>query len=134
MRRPDAPQQGCSSARLPAQRIHDRVGDLLGAVRRLLRGVPAGRSLRCRGVDRGPAAHHRFHRQDDPADRLVDPADQQRTPYYLARIEISPQGLGDLGRQKLDLVAGMPAEFQAIGVFGMVSICVGLGLKRILGL
>lgn len=31
-------------------------------------------------------------------------------------------------------VAGMPAEFQAIGVFGMVSICVGLGLKRILGL
>ena len=44
------------------------------------------------------------------ADRLVDEADQQKTPYYLARVEITQQGLTDLARQKLDLVAGMPAE------------------------
>lgn len=44
------------------------------------------------------------------ADRLVDETDPQKTPYYLARVEISPKGLQDLSRQKLDLVAGMPAE------------------------
>jgi membrane fusion protein, epimerase transport system len=44
------------------------------------------------------------------ADRLVDETDQQKTPYYLARVEITPKGLSDLTRQKLDLVAGMPAE------------------------
>jgi epimerase transport system membrane fusion protein len=44
------------------------------------------------------------------ADRLVDEADEKKTPYYLARVEISQQGLQDLARQKLDLVAGMPAE------------------------
>ena len=44
------------------------------------------------------------------ADRLVDESDQYKTPYYLARIEITPKGLEDLSRQKLELVAGMPAE------------------------
>ncbi|RPI46837.1 MAG: HlyD family type I secretion periplasmic adaptor subunit [Betaproteobacteria bacterium] len=44
------------------------------------------------------------------ADRLVDEADQHKLPYYLARVEITAKGLEDLSRQKLDLVAGMPAE------------------------
>lgn len=44
------------------------------------------------------------------ADRLVDEADPQKMPYYLARVEITQKGLEDLARQKLDLVAGMPAE------------------------
>lgn len=42
------------------------------------------------------------------ADRLVD--EQTQTAHYLARVEITPQGLMDLARQKLDLVPGMPAE------------------------
>jgi membrane fusion protein, type I secretion system len=44
------------------------------------------------------------------ADRLIDETDQQRTPYYLARIEITSDGMKDLSRHKLELVAGMPAE------------------------
>ena len=44
------------------------------------------------------------------ADRLVDEADQSKTPYYLARVEITQKGLEDIKRHKLDLVAGMPAE------------------------
>lgn len=44
------------------------------------------------------------------ADVLVDEADARKTPYYLARVDITQQGLRDLTRQKLDLVAGMPAE------------------------
>ena len=44
------------------------------------------------------------------ADRLVDETDQQKTPYYLARVEITHKGLQDLARERLDLVAGMPAE------------------------
>jgi len=44
------------------------------------------------------------------ADRLVDETDPQKTPYYLARVEITDAGIKDLARQKLDLVAGMPAE------------------------
>lgn len=44
------------------------------------------------------------------ADRLVDEGDQQKAPYYLARVEITPKGLQDLARHKLNLVAGMPAE------------------------
>jgi len=44
------------------------------------------------------------------ADRVVDDADPQKMPYYLARVEITQKGLEDLARQKLDLVAGMPAE------------------------
>jgi epimerase transport system membrane fusion protein len=44
------------------------------------------------------------------ADVLVDETDVRKTPYYLARVDIAPKGLQDLTRQKLDLVAGMPAE------------------------
>lgn len=44
------------------------------------------------------------------ADRLIDPADPHKTPYYLARVEITQQGLEDLAEHTLDLVAGMPAE------------------------
>ena len=44
------------------------------------------------------------------ADRLVDETDQGRMPYYLARVEITANGLADLARQKLALMAGMPAE------------------------
>jgi epimerase transport system membrane fusion protein len=45
------------------------------------------------------------------ADRLIDKSDARgEVPYYLARVEISPKGLEDLARQKLELVAGMPAE------------------------
>lgn len=44
------------------------------------------------------------------ADRVVDEADPQKMPYYLARVEITQKGLEDLARHKLDLVAGMPAE------------------------
>ena len=44
------------------------------------------------------------------ADRLVDEGDQQKAPYYLARVEITAKGLQDLARNKLELVAGMPAE------------------------
>ena len=44
------------------------------------------------------------------ADRLVDEADSQKAPYYLARVEITGEGVKDLARRKLDLVAGMPAE------------------------
>ena len=44
------------------------------------------------------------------ADRLIDESDPQKSPYYLARVEITPEGLKDLARQKLDLLAGMPAE------------------------
>ena len=44
------------------------------------------------------------------ADRLLDPADEKKMPYFLARVEISQQGLQELSRQRLQLVAGMPAE------------------------
>ena len=44
------------------------------------------------------------------ADRLIDEADPQKAPYYLERVEITGEGIRDLARQKLDLVAGMPAE------------------------
>jgi len=44
------------------------------------------------------------------ADRLVDETDPQKTPYYLARVEISPKGLNDLVSNKLDIMAGMPAD------------------------
>jgi epimerase transport system membrane fusion protein len=42
------------------------------------------------------------------ADRLVDKED--RTSYYLARVEITTAGLQDLANQQLALVPGMPAE------------------------
>lgn len=44
------------------------------------------------------------------ADRLVDERDREQTPYYLARIEVTPHGLADLSRAQLALVPGMPAE------------------------
>ena len=44
------------------------------------------------------------------ADSLVDETERDAQPYYLARVEISDQGLEDLARSNLDLVAGMPAE------------------------
>jgi epimerase transport system membrane fusion protein len=44
------------------------------------------------------------------ADRVVDEADPQKIPSYLARVEITRAGLEALARQKLELVAGMPAE------------------------
>ncbi len=42
------------------------------------------------------------------ADRLVDK--EEKIPYYLARVEITPTGVQDLARQQLALVPGMPAE------------------------
>jgi epimerase transport system membrane fusion protein len=44
------------------------------------------------------------------ADRLVDERDQNNLPYYLARVEITAEGLHELERSQLELVAGMPAE------------------------
>ena len=44
------------------------------------------------------------------ADRLMDEHSKEQTPYYLARIEISPQGLKDLASSELKLLPGMPAE------------------------
>jgi epimerase transport system membrane fusion protein len=42
------------------------------------------------------------------ADRVFDEKD--KTPFYLARVEVTAQGLEDLARQQLQLVPGMPAE------------------------
>lgn len=44
------------------------------------------------------------------ADRLVDEQLQDKIPYYLARVEISRQGLEDLTSSELVLLPGMPAE------------------------
>lgn len=44
------------------------------------------------------------------ADRLLDDGDGRRTPYYLARVEITPQGLQALQSAGLTLLPGMPAE------------------------
>ena len=44
------------------------------------------------------------------ADRLVDEQSEDKTPYYLARVEITPQGLEDLASSELELLPGMPAE------------------------
>lgn len=44
------------------------------------------------------------------ADSLVDENAQEQEPYYLARVAITEQGIEDLARSELDLVAGMPAE------------------------
>ena len=44
------------------------------------------------------------------ADRLVDEQSEDKAPYYLARVEISPQGLKDLASSELELLPGMPAE------------------------
>ena len=44
------------------------------------------------------------------ADRLVDEADGRKVPYYLARVDISPDGVQALTNAKLVLLPGMPAE------------------------
>ena len=44
------------------------------------------------------------------ADRLMEDVSGAKQPYYLGRVMISPKGLQDLQKLKLDLVAGMPAE------------------------
>lgn len=44
------------------------------------------------------------------ADRMVEESGGTKQPYYLARIEITPEGVRELKRRKLELVAGMPAD------------------------
>lgn len=44
------------------------------------------------------------------ADRLIEDANGTKQPYYLGRVMITPKGMQDLSRLKLDLVAGMPAD------------------------
>lgn len=44
------------------------------------------------------------------ADRLMDDNQGQKTPYYLARVEISGEGTQALANAKLALLPGMPAE------------------------
>lgn len=44
------------------------------------------------------------------ADSILDPNDSTQTPYYLAIIELTDQGLQHLQGSDLTLVAGMPAE------------------------
>jgi len=44
------------------------------------------------------------------ADRLVDEKSENKTAYYLARIEITQQGLEDVLKSDLKLLPGMPAE------------------------
>lgn len=44
------------------------------------------------------------------ADRLLDEGAEQKQPYYLARILITPKGLQDLAKLNLELVPGMPAD------------------------
>ena len=44
------------------------------------------------------------------ADRLIDETSQDRHPYYLARVMVTPKGIRDLANLKLELVPGMPAD------------------------
>jgi epimerase transport system membrane fusion protein len=44
------------------------------------------------------------------ADRLVEENRPDAMPYYLARVEVTPEGLKSLAEQHLVLVPGMPAE------------------------
>ncbi|MCQ8129985.1 HlyD family type I secretion periplasmic adaptor subunit [Methylomonas rivi] len=44
------------------------------------------------------------------ADRMVDEHNKESPPYYLARVEVSVEGMESLSRQALELVPGMPAE------------------------
>ncbi|MDD1641815.1 MAG: HlyD family type I secretion periplasmic adaptor subunit [Methylococcaceae bacterium] len=44
------------------------------------------------------------------ADRLVDEKSENKNSYYLARVEITPQGLQDVIKSDLKLLPGMPAE------------------------
>ena len=44
------------------------------------------------------------------ADRIVDEHNKDIAPYYLARVEVTAEGLDSLKKQSLELVPGMPAE------------------------
>jgi epimerase transport system membrane fusion protein len=44
------------------------------------------------------------------ADRIVDEHNKDIPPYYLARVEVTAEGMESLSRQSLELVPGMPAE------------------------
>ena len=44
------------------------------------------------------------------ADRLLEDSDGRKVPYYLARVDISPEGAEALTNARLDLLPGMPAE------------------------
>ena len=44
------------------------------------------------------------------ADRLIDETSQDKRPYYLGRVMVTPKGLRDLAKLKLELVPGMPAD------------------------
>ena len=44
------------------------------------------------------------------ADKLVDESRPEKPSYYLARVEVTPEGLRHLAEQHLELVPGMPAE------------------------
>jgi membrane fusion protein, epimerase transport system len=44
------------------------------------------------------------------ADRLVDEKSENKSSYYLARVEITPKGLEDVVNSDLKLLPGMPAE------------------------
>ena len=44
------------------------------------------------------------------ADRLFDEQSEVNEPYYLARLEITPEGLDELIKANLKLIPGMPAE------------------------
>ncbi|MFZ4660877.1 MAG: ABC transporter substrate-binding protein, partial [Caldilineaceae bacterium] len=44
------------------------------------------------------------------ADKLVDESKPDKPSYYLARVEVTAEGVKDLARHHLDLVPGMPAE------------------------
>ncbi len=44
------------------------------------------------------------------ADRMIDDVNGQKMPYYLGRVVITPEGVRQLQKLKLDLVAGMPAD------------------------
>lgn len=44
------------------------------------------------------------------ADKLVDETKPDKPSYYLARVEVTPEGVAELAKHHLDLVPGMPAE------------------------
>jgi epimerase transport system membrane fusion protein len=44
------------------------------------------------------------------ADKLVDDTRPEKPAYYLARVEVTPEGVRDLAKHHLELVPGMPAE------------------------
>jgi epimerase transport system membrane fusion protein len=44
------------------------------------------------------------------ADRMMEDINGTKQAYYLGRVSVTPKGMQDLARLKLDLVAGMPAD------------------------